>query len=31
VSNPVFCVVLVDAAGHAGDGDCTGAIGPMAE
>jgi hypothetical protein len=27
----VFCVVLVDAAGHAGDGDCTGAIGLMAE
>jgi hypothetical protein len=22
----VFCVVLVDAAGHRGDGDCTGAI-----
>ncbi len=27
----VFCVVLVDAAGNAGDGDCTGAIALQAE
>jgi hypothetical protein len=27
----VFCVILVDAAGHAGDGDCTGAIALIAE
>jgi hypothetical protein len=26
VGSAVFCVVLVDAAGHAGDGDCTSAI-----
>lgn len=27
----VFCVILVDAAGHAGDGDCTHEIALMAE
>jgi hypothetical protein len=27
----VFCVTLVDAAGHEGDGDCTGEIAVMAE
>ena len=27
----VFCVVLVDAAGHAGDGDCTSAVALAAE
>lgn len=27
----VFCVVLVDAAGHAGDGDCTREVTVMAE
>jgi hypothetical protein len=26
-SETVFCVILVDAAGHRGPGDCTGAIG----
>lgn len=26
VDQAVFCVILVDAAGHAGDGDCTKAI-----
>jgi hypothetical protein len=30
-SSAVFCVILVDAAGHAGDGDCTREIGLTAE